>query len=185
MNDRQYLRNTFDPTAYRREEEPDAKPAAPDPAASAAKPADKAALLPALTDPYAAGGFVENEVSRLVLVMGKDGFRIGGSAYIVFQYVHMGIGQLGFTANGQVFSFVFADLQPKLVTVHGRNLQRIFDYISLRRMPWIRQADRDFRAVGGTSDEPFISRIVIEDWKRMPEQAANLSEALGVHEVES
>jgi len=180
MNDKQYLRGTFDPTAYRREE-----PRAEEPAAKPdATPAEKAALLPALTDPYAAGGFVENEVSRLVLVMGKDGFRIGGSAYIVFQYVHMGIGQLGFTANGQVFSFVFADLQPKLVTVHGRNLQRIFDYISLRRMPWIRQADRDFRAVGSTPDnEPFISRIDVADWKRPREHAEDLAEVLDVHEA--
>jgi hypothetical protein len=179
MNDRQYARETFDPTAYRKEDAP--RKEEPD-----AKPAEKAALLPALNDPYAAGGFVESEVSRLVLVMGKDGFRIGGNAYIVLQYVHMGIGQLGFTANGQVFSFVFADLQPKLVTVHGRNLQRIFDYISLRRMPWIRQADRDFRAVGSVPDnDPFISRIEVEDWKRMPEQAASLSDVLNVHGIES
>ena len=128
--------------------------------------------------------FVDNEVSRLVLVMGKDGFRIGEQAYIVFQYVHIGIGQFGFTANGQVFSFVFSDIQPKLVTVHGRNLLRIFDYISLRRMPWIRQADRDFRAVDGTPDnEPIITRIEVEDWKRKESHAVDLAEALAVHQA--
>jgi hypothetical protein len=177
MNDRQYLRETFDPTAYRKNE-PDAKPA------EAAKPAEKAALLPALTDPYAAGGFVEGEVSRLVLVMGRDGFRIGGTAYIFLQYVHISMGEFGFTANGQWFSFIFADLQPKLITVHGRNLQRICDYISLRRMPWIRQSDRDYRATDGTTDkEPIITRIEVEDWKRMPQQAASLSDALDVHQA--
>ena len=171
MSDKQYSRETFDPAAYRKGE-PDARPA------------EKAALLPALNDPYKAGGFVDSDVSRLVLVMGRDGFRIGGNAYIVFQYVHLGMGQLGFTANGQVFSFVFSDLQPKLVTVHGRNLQRIFDYIGLRRMPWIRLADRDFRSTDGNEDkEPIITRIDVEDWKREPEQAESLSNVLGMHQA--
>ena len=171
MNDRQYAKETFDPATYRKGE-------------SDAKPAEKAALLPALNDPYKAGGFVDSDVSRLVLVMGKDGFRIGGHAYVVFQYVHLGMGQFGFTVGGQFFSFVFSDLQPKLVTVHGRNLQRIFDYISLRRMPWIRQADRDFRSTDDTTDkEPIITRIDVEDWKRMPEQAESLSEVLNVHQA--
>lgn len=131
MNDRQYARETYDPTTYRKGE-PDAKPA------------EKTALLPALNDPYKAGGFVDNKVSRLVLVMGKDGFHFGETAYIAFQYVHLGMGEFGFTADGQVFNFVISDIQPKLVTVRGRNVLRIFDYISLRRMPWIRQADRDY-----------------------------------------
>jgi hypothetical protein len=171
MNDKQYSKETFDPTTYRKGE-PDAKPA------------EKAALLPALNDPYKAGGFADSDVSRLVLVMGKDGFRIGENAYIVFQYVHLGMGQLGFTANGQVFSFVFSDLQPKLVTVHGRNLQRIFDYISLRRMPWIRQTDRDFRSTDDTTDkEPIITKIDVEDWKREPEQAGHLAETLDLHQA--
>ena len=81
-----------------------------------------------------------------MLVMGKDGFRLGGTAYHLIQYVHISIGEFGFTANGQVFRFLFADLQPKLVTVEGRNLLRMCDQIALKRMPWIRQADRDFRA---------------------------------------
>lgn len=143
---------------------------------------DDVALLPALNDPYKAGGFVDGEISRLVLVMGRDGFRIGENAYIVLQYQHMGIGQLGFTAHGHVFSFVFSDIQPKLVTVHGRYLLRFFDYISLRRMPWIRQSDRDFRAVGDAADsEPFISRIAVEDWKRNMDQAEKLAEAVAAH----
>ena len=171
MNDRQYAKETFDPTMFRK-------------GASEPKPDENGALLPALNDPYKAGGFAESDVSRLVLVMGKDGFRIGGHAYIVLQYVHLGTGQLGFTANGQVFSFVFSDLQPKLVTVHGRNLQRIFDYISLRRMPWIRQSDRDFRSTDGIDDkEPIITRIDVEDWKRKPEQAESLSDVLSVHQA--
>ena len=77
---------------------------------------------------------------------------------------------------------MFADIQPKLVTVHGRNLLRIFDYIGLRRMPWIRQADRDFRAVGGPADnEPIITLIDVQDWKRDEDQAAKLAESLVSH----
>jgi hypothetical protein len=131
---------------------------------------EKTAMLPGLNDPNKAAGFVDNEVSRLVLIMGKDGFRIGRMAYVFLQYVHIGLGELGFTADGQVFRFIFSDLQPKLVTVRGRNLQRICDYVSLRRMQWIRQADRDFRpADQAADDEPIITRIDIEDWK--PEES--------------
>ena len=101
-----------------------------------------------------------------MLVMGKDGFKPGGKAYIALQYVHFGLGDFGFTATGQSFTFLIADLQPKLLTVDGRNLLRVFDCISQRRMPWIRQTDRDFRAVDGDTDnEAVITRICLEDWK--------------------
>src|SRR4051812_34753748 len=126
------------------------------------------ALLPSFTDPYQAAGFVEKEVSRLVLIMGHDGFTPGGTAYHFLQYVHIDMGEFGFTANGQVFHFVFSGRQPKLVTVHGRNLVRICDYISLRRMQWIRQADRDFRPVDAADDdEPIITLIEVTDWMRL------------------
>jgi hypothetical protein len=131
--------------------------------------AEKSALLPGLNTAYKASGTPENsEVSRLVLVMGHDGFAPGGTAYHFLQYVHIDMGEFGFTANGQVFRFVFSGRQPKLVTVHGRNLQRICDYISLRRMQWIRQADRDFRAVDAVEDaEPIITLIEMRDWMRL------------------
>ena len=85
----------------------------------------------------------------------------------VFQYVQMGTGEFGFTADGeQVFRVVFADRQPRRLTVQGRGLMWICDYIALHRMPWIRQADRDFRAADGVAgDEPIITRIVVEEWK--------------------
>lgn len=130
--------------------------------------AERAALLPALADAYKAAASPDNqEVSRLVLVMGKDGFRPGAVAYVILQYVHLGLGEFGFTADGgQVFRFVVADLQPKLVTVRGRNLLRICDYIGLRRLSWIRQADRDFRPGDGAADtEPFIAAIEVADWQ--------------------
>ena len=179
MNDKQYQRETFDPTAYRKEDAP--RKEEPD-----AKPVENKALLPDPADPYKADGFVGDEASCLVLIMGKDGFLAGETAYFVFQYVHIGMGQFGFTASGQWFSYVFSDIQPKLVTVHGRNLLRMYHQIGLRRVPWIRQADRDYRQPGVSTDtEPFISRLKVEDWKRQPEQAAKLAEILDVHGVES
>ena len=182
MNDRASAGRLFDPAAYQRPE-PESRHAAR--AADTAKAVDNVALLPALSDPYKAAGTADNtEVSRLVLVMGKDGFLSGQTAYIAFQYVHLSMGEFGFTTDGQWFSFIVSDLQPKLVTVHGRNVLKIFDQISLRRIPWIRQADRDFRAGNGVgSTEPVITRLKVEDWKRKPEQAAKLAEALELREA--
>ncbi len=155
------------------------------PAPTEIKPAEDQALLPTLNDPYkAASSLVDSEVSRLVLVMGKDGFRVGGNAYIALPYMHMGIGQFGFTEHGQVFSFVFADLQPKLVTMYGRNVLRYFDHISQGRMPWIREADRDFRPNPLTPDSlPIFTRFHVENWKREMDQAEKLAEALAVHQA--
>ena len=95
-----------------------------------------------------------------MLVMGKDGFRPGGRRLLCSCNTCIsGLGEFGFAADGgQCFRFVIADLQPKLVTVHGRNLLRICDYIGLRRMPWIRQADRDFRPGDGARTASRSSR---------------------------
>jgi hypothetical protein len=132
---------------------------------AAARP-EQEALLPALDDPYQASGLAaSSEVSRLVIVMGREGFKAGGKAYHTLQYVHIGLGEFGFWDDGHWFNYVFSDIQPKLVTVRGRNLVRIFDYIGLRRMPWIRVADRDFRAADDADDgEPVITRIEVTDW---------------------
>jgi hypothetical protein len=60
----------------------------------------------------------------------------------------------------------------ELPPVHGRNLLRICDYIGLRRMQWIRQADRDFRAADDVeSSEPIITRIEVTDWMRLEPKA--------------
>lgn len=132
---------------------------------------EKDAKLPGLGDAYQAAGLPENgELSRLVLVMGAAGFKATNTAYIFLQYVHIGLGEFGFMDDGQWFRFLWSDLQPKLVTVRGRNLLRIADYIGLRRLPWIRVADRDFRLSGGTvSDEPIITSIALTEWRRSPE----------------
>jgi hypothetical protein len=118
------------------------------------------ALLPAQDNPYKAAGIADNnELPSLVLIMGKEGFKDGSTAYYSVQYVHLGLGEFGFTEDGQWFRFVVSDLQPKQITVRGRDLLRIFDYIRLRRLPWIREADRDLR-----NGEPIITQLDIDDW---------------------
>lgn len=137
------------------------------------RPAGKArveenVLWPGFNDPYQAAGGPENdEISRLVVVLGRDGFREGATAYHIFQYVHLDECEVGFTASGdQWFRFLFSGRSPKLVEGHGRSLLRTCEYVSLRRMPWIRLADRDFRRADGVpDDEPIITRIKITAWK--------------------
>ncbi len=141
--------------------------------AQAAEPADEAGLLPTLATDYKASAIAATKgLTRLVLIFGKDGFKPGGTAYLAFQYVHLGSGRFGYLPDGgQQFSFLVSDLEPQRVTVKGRNLARIFDYIELHRMPWIRVTDRDFSlVVGGTLDEAVITSIEVEDWMPKPRE---------------
>jgi hypothetical protein len=125
---------------------------------------ERAAMLPGMKDLYKAAGYADSETNRLVLVMGRHGFRIGGTAYVFLQYMYIGTVELGFTEEGQVFRFVLSDTQPKLVTVHGQNLVQICDDISRRRLQWIREAGQDFTAPV-SSDDPVITCIDIRDWQ--------------------
>ncbi len=104
------------------------------------------ALLPGCGDPYKAAGPESGEsLTRLVCIMGRDGFQPGGKAYRFFQYVHLDSDtDFGFTKDGQAVTLRFAGMKPVAVIVRGRNLLRICDCIHLHRMPWIRVADRDF-----------------------------------------
>ncbi len=146
--------NRYDPKKFARSAEP-------------AEGGDENALLPGLTTDYKASATAGTKaLTRLVVIFGKDGFRPGNTAYVAFQYVHLGCGDFSFTPDGQVFSFVVSDLQPKRLTVHGFNLLRVFDYISLHRMPWIRQVNRAFSPDAG---DPVITRIEITDWEPKPE----------------
>lgn len=149
-----------------------------------ASSAEKNAVLPTLTTEYKAAGTPESgELSRLVLVMGKDGFKPGGTAYFFIQYVHLSLGEFSFTPTGQRCRFLIADVQPKLLTLDGRNLLRTCDQIALRRIPWLRLADRDFRP-GDDADasEPIILGLELTDWKRPASQAAELAATLEPHE---
>lgn len=126
------------------------------------------ALLPDLKSEYKAAGTADNrEVPRLAVVFGKERFRAGQVAYAAFQYTDIGLGECELTESGHCLRFPFHDaIAPKLLVIKGRNLLRVFDYISLRRLPWIRQAERDVRLA---DDEPIITLIDIQD--RRAEQA--------------
>jgi hypothetical protein len=128
---------------------------------------DDDAALPGSADSYKAAGTPANHsLTRLCCVMGREEFRKGGKAYRYFQYVHMESDtDLGFTEHGQVLTLRFASAS-KLVEIKilGRNLLRICDDIHLHRMPWIRVADRDYRAPDGEADnKPVITEIRIEE----------------------
>ena len=146
-------------------------------------PADKAGLLPGPNTPYtAAATAFESDVPQLVVIMGKAGFEPGGVAYHNFPYSHIDPGEFGFTAEGgHVFRYPFNGLQPRLLTVHGRDLLRMWQQIGAKRLPWIRQADRDFRlVVGGEADEPFITRIEVTDWEPKPKEKTARIKAMDV-----
>ena len=126
--------------------------------------------LPALADAYKAAATPDNqEIRRLVLVMGKDGFKPGGRRLCVPAIPASGPGRVRlFGRRRASFRFVIADLQPKLVPVHGRNLLRICDYIGLRRIPG---------SAGGPGFPPRRRRgrpradhhpIEVADWERSP-----------------
>ena len=112
-------------------------------------------------------------MNRLVLVMGKDGFTIGGTAYVFLPYMYIGAVELGFTAEGQVFRFIVTEAQSRLVTVSGHNLTHVCDHIAQRRMQWIRESDQDFR-VPASGDDPIITRIDIREWRPEDCQPDNL-----------
>ena len=144
-----------------------------------ASPQNKAGLVPGLASIYKAAGMATTEETRLVVVMDKTGFQTGGTAYLTFQYSHIDLGSFGFTADGQWFSFPFYDLQPRLLTVHGRDLFRIYLEIGSKRMSWIRVCDRDFRpAIDADDDEPVITRARVTNWKPDKDEPVSLLPAL-------
>lgn len=50
--------------------------------------------------------------------------------------------------HGSSFTFIFAGAKLWELTVEGRNLWRIYDYIALQRWPYIRVSTRDFDEKG-------------------------------------
>lgn len=142
-------------------------------------PQNKAGLVPGLQSPYQAAATATTEETRLVVMMDKSGFQPGGTAYFTFQYSHIDIGRFGFTDAGQWFSFPFYDLQPRLLTVHGRNLFRVYLEIGSKRMPWIRVSDRDYRPpANADADEPIITRASVTNWKPEKSERESLLPAL-------
>jgi hypothetical protein len=92
-------------------------------------------------------------VQSIHLLLGKEGVRS-------FQYVHLDSdSQFRTGNNGQVIVVRFAGLKSVQVTIRGRNLWRLYDYLHQHRMPWIMRADRDF----ADDKEPIITAIDFED----------------------
>lgn len=122
-------------------------------------PADTAAepLGPDLADqdgPYQAHARASNKpVPALHCLLGKEGVRS-------FLYRHLDSdSQFRITSGGQVLVMRFGGIKAVQVTIRGRNLWRLYDYLHQERMPWVRVAERDFAA----DREPIITAIDFED----------------------
>lgn len=123
-------------------------------------------LWPSITDPYKAAGTPDShEIPRLVVVMGRDRFKPGDRpAYYTLQYAYIGKGEYGFGPDGQWFRIPFHEPDGKVtLKARGRNIFRHGDHIALRRLPWIRLADRDFRTGDGQdADVSIFTHIEVE-----------------------
>jgi hypothetical protein len=76
-----------------------------------------------------------------------------------------------FDASGTIFMLEFHEPASWSLTVYGRNLWTIYNYLVLHKLEWLEQADRDF----ADHTHPIITRISIEpiqateDARRLPE----------------
>lgn len=128
---------------------------------------DENATLPDAETEYKASSFqASRPLVRLCCIMGRKEFAAGGTPYRAFQYVHLDSDSgFGFEGSGQVMTLRFAGMLPATITIRGRNLLRIWDYIQLHRMAWIRVADRDFEDAEAVDEKgrplPFITGIEI------------------------
>lgn len=122
------------------------------------------AALPSYADDYKAAAVQSNDsLTRLCCVMGREGFQPGGKAYRFFQYVHLDSDtDLQYSKDGQIVTLRFAGSKPVVITMRGRNLLRVCDYIHLHRIAWVRVADRDFTSADpGDHNRPIITAISI------------------------
>jgi hypothetical protein len=110
--------------------------------------------LPDSSSPYQAYARASNKpVYTLHCCLGKDGYRS-------FQYVHLDSNS-GFCIDpkGQTITVRFAGSKHLQVTIRGRNLWHLYDYLHQHRTSWIMRADRDF----GEDKEAIITAIEIEE----------------------
>jgi hypothetical protein len=145
--------------------------------------AAKRAALPGPDDPYEAAGSADpHETPLLVVIMGKEHFQPGRKPYYAFEYAHIGNLEFEITHVGNAFHFVYSGFQPKLILVYGDDVLRIWHQIGTRQIPWIREADRDFRPAGARSDKPIITKVEVFDWARPKPQAEELAKAREAYE---
>jgi hypothetical protein len=89
----------------------------------------------------------------LHFILGTDGYRS-------FQYVHLDSqSSLTTDGKGQVIRLRFCGSKVTAVTIRGRNLSRLYDYIHQHKIAWVMRMDRDF----GTGNEPVVTAIDIEE----------------------
>ena len=114
------------------------------------------AALPDPAAPYQAHGRASNApVYTLHCALGKDGFRS-------FQYAHLDSDSaFRIEPRGHVITVRFAGTRTVAVTIRGRNLGRLYDYLHQHRIPWVMRADRDF--ADGADRQPLITAIEIEE----------------------
>ena len=94
--------------------------------------------LPDTSAPYQAHARPANKpVYTLHCWLGKDGYRS-------FQIAHLDSdSSFKITSSGHVITLRFAGTQVMQVTIKGRNLWRLYDYLHQHRIAWIMRADRD------------------------------------------
>ena len=107
---------------------------------------------PRPTRAHGKGKSVANKaLYTLHCALGKDGFRS-------FQYAHLDSdSEFRIEPGGHVLTLRFAGFRTTKVTIRGRNLWQLYDYLHQHRIPWIMRADRDFP--DGAGKQPLISTI--------------------------
>jgi hypothetical protein len=73
-----------------------------------------------------------------------------------FQYVHLDSDS---TYSPDCITLRFLGMEPVKVSIHGRNLWRLHDYIHQHRVPWILEAARDLARDG----QPIVTEVVFAD----------------------
>ena len=111
--------------------------------------------LPDPSVPYQAHGRAANKpVYTLHCGLGREGYRS-------FQYLHLDSDSaFRIEPRGHVIVMRFVGTTVVRVTIRGRNLWRLYDYLHQHRVPWVMRADRDFS--DGT-DRPVVTAIEFEE----------------------
>jgi hypothetical protein len=89
------------------------------------------------------------ELARMHVIL-KDG------SVQTFQFAHLDAKSV---FNGQKFVLQFIGAKHWAVEIEGRNIWRMYDYCTLKRWPYIREATRDF----GQDEETVTTKVTITD----------------------
>ncbi len=94
-------------------------------------------------------------------------FILGAEGYRSFQYIHIDVCTLSLDQSGHVIRLRFCGLKIHEVTIRGRNLWKLYDYLGQHRISYVARVDRgrDF----GADDEPAVTDIDIVEVKEQEE----------------